>query len=238
MSFKNLSLGNLSTGTRAGNHGIYCITLNAGQNLPKFTVENCAIQQGSGYAIYHLNDAVDNVNGGMYSAYINNNTLKGGIKLENSGDSIVVSNNIISGTGTGVYAALVAGASLLSILDNNITTTASAIIILSGMRVNILRNNIEHYTVGSISNAVIDIVASGGTYVGGVIQQNLVSAFGSTDATKLVYIQNARGTLIQDNTLLAGVAGVTAIYVDTTCQDIRVGANSYNTTISTKINDL
>lgn len=237
LSFRKLSLGNLNNGTRQGNHGIYCLTLNAGQNLPKFTVEDCAIQQGSGYAIYHLNDAVDNVNGGMYAAYINNNSLKGGIKFENSGDSLVVSNNILSGSLTGVDAALVSGASLLSILDNNITTPNSAIIVRSGMRVSILRNNIEHYAVGSNSNAVIDIVASGGTYVAGVIQQNLVSAFGSTDATKLIHIRNARGTLIQDNTFLAGVGGITAVRVDTTCNDVRVGANSYNATIATKVND-
>jgi hypothetical protein len=237
MSFKNLSLGKLSNGTRQGNHGIYCLTLNAGQNLPKFTVENCSIQQGGGAAIAHLNDPVDNINGGMYACYINNNTLKGGIKLENSGDSIVISNNIMSGTGTGVSASLVTGASLLSILDNNITTTNSAIIIVSGMRVNILRNNIEHSTVGSNSNAVIDIVSSGGTYVAGVIQQNLVSAFGATDATRLIFIREARGTLIQDNTFLAGVGGITAINITNTCTAIRVGANSYNATVATKITD-
>ena len=237
MSFNKISLGNLNNGTRAGNHGLYCLTLNVNQNLAKFTVQECTIQQGSGFAIYHLNDNVDNVNGGMYAAYINNNALKGGIKLENSGDSIVVSNNILSGTGTGVSASLVTGASLLSILDNNITTTNSAIIIASGMRVNILRNNIEHFTTGSNSNAVIDIVSSGGTYVAGTIQQNLVSAFGSTDATKLIFIREARGTLIQDNTLIAGVAGITAIDISNTCTSIRVGANTYNAAIATKVND-
>lgn len=238
MSFKNLSLGNLSAGTRQGNHGIYCLTLNAGQNLPKFTVENCAIQQGIGYAIYHLNDNVDNVNGGMYAAFINNNTLKGGVKLENSGDSIVISNNVMSGTGTGVDAALVTGASLLSILDNNITTTNSAIIVRSGMRVHILRNNIEHYTTGANSNSVIDIISSGGTYVAGTIQQNLVSAYGSTDANKLINLNEARGTLIQDNTFLAGIAGITAVSVGSTCNDVRIGANSYNAAVATKVNDL
>jgi len=237
MSFKKLSLGNLNNGTRQGNHGIYCLTLDAGQNLPKFTVEDCAIQQGGGAAIYHLNDPVDNINGGMYACYINNNTLKGGITFENSGDSLVVSNNILSGTGTGVSAALVTGASLLSIIDNNITTTNSAIIIAGGMRVSILRNNIEHYTTGANSNAVIDIVSSGGTYVAGVIQQNLVSAFGSTDASKLIAIREARGTLIQDNTFLAGVGGITAIDISSTCTSIRVGANSYNTGVATKVTD-
>ncbi len=238
MSFKNLSLGNLTIGTRQGNHGIYCTTLNAGQNLPKFTVENCSIQQGGGYAIYHLNSAVNNINGGMYGAYINNNSLKGGVKLENSGDSNVVSNNILSGNNTGVYAALVSGASMLSILDNNITTSNSAIVILSGIRVHILRNNIEHFTTGSNSNAVIDIVSSGGTYISGTIQQNLVSAFGLTDANKLINISEARGTLIQDNTFLAGVAGITAIRVNATCNSVRIGANTYNIAISTKVTDL
>jgi hypothetical protein len=237
MSFRNISLGNLSFGTRAGNHGIYCLTLNAGQNLPKFTVENCSIQQGSGFAIYHLNNFTNNINGGMYMAYINNNALKGGIKFENSGDSLVVSNNVLTGTGTGVDAALVTGASLLSILDNNITTTNSAIIIRSGMRVHILRNNIEHLLPGSNSNSVIDILSSGGTYVAGTIQQNLVSAFGATDATKLISINEARGTLIQDNTFLAGVAGITAINISSTCNDLRIGANTYNAAVATKVTD-
>jgi hypothetical protein len=237
MSFRNLSLGNLSNGTRAGDHGIYCLTLNANQNLPKFTVENCAIQQGNGFAIYHLNDPVDNINGGMYACYINNNALKGGIKFENSGDSLVVSNNVLSGTGTGVEASLITGASLLSILDNNITTSNSAIIINSGMRVHILRNNIEHLTTGSNNNNVISILSTGGTYVAGTIQQNLVSAFGATDATKLISITEARGTLIQDNTFLAGVAGITAINISNTCNDLRIGANTYNAAIATKVTD-
>jgi len=237
MSFRNISLGNLSNGTRAGNHGLYCLTVNAGQNLPKFTVENCTIQQGGGYAIYHLNSPINNINGGMYCCYINNNALKGGIKFENSGDSLVVLNNILTGTGTGVDAALITGASLLSILDNNITTTNSAIIIRSGMRVHILRNNIEHYTPGSSNNSVIDIPSTGGTYVAGTIQQNLVSAFGSTDANKLINITEARGTLIQDNTFLAGFGGITAININSTCNDLRIGANAYSATITTKVND-
>jgi hypothetical protein len=237
MSFSKISLGNLNTGTRAGNHGIYCLTLNAGQNLPKFTIEQCSIQQGGGFALYHLNDYTKNINGGMYGSYINNNTLKGGVKLENSGDSIVIANNIISGINAGVDAALISGASELSILDNNITNSGSAIVIRSGMRVNILRNNIEHSTTGSNSNDVIAILATGGTYVGGVIQQNLVSAFGSTDATKLISINNARGTLIQDNTFLAGISGITAINITSTCNDLRIGANTYNATVATKVTD-
>lgn len=237
-SVEKLFIGETNTGVRTGNHGIYCNTSAVAQYLPKFTVKDCYIAQGSGYAIYHFNNVANNVNGGMWTALITNNILEGGIKLEGSGDSIVISNNILNGVGTGVDAALVAGASLLSILDNNITTSNSALIIRRGMRVNVLRNNIEHYVVGSNSNAVIDIIASSGTYVAGVIQQNLVAAFGATDATKLIHIRNARGTLIQDNTFLAGIGGITAIRVETTCNDVRIGANSYNAAIATKVNDL
>ena len=237
MSFRNLSLGFLNTGTRQGNHGIYCVTILAGQNLPKFTVENCVIAQGGGYAIRHLNDPAANVNGAMYGAYFNNNVLKGGISLENSGDSIAISNNIISGVGTGVSAYLTSGASLLSIIDNNITTTNSAIIIQSGARVHILRNNIEHYTPGANSNAVIDIIATGYTYVAGVIQQNLISAFGASDATTLIFLRNARGTLIQDNVIISGIAALIGTTINATCNDVRIGPNTYNVNIATKVSD-
>lgn len=240
-SVEKIFIGDPNTGTRQGAHGLFLSTQLAGQNLPKFTVRDCYIGQGGGYAIYHLNVTVNNVNGGLYASLFENSSLRGGIRLENSGDSIVVRNNILAGTGTGVYAALVPGASLLSILDNNITTNQSAIVILSGMRVNILRNNIEHYVAGSSSNSVIDVISSGGTYVAGVIQQNLIAIFGATDATTLITLREARGTLIQDNVFLSGIAGKTAITLSNTCVDIRIGANSYNSAIATsgtKVNDL
>jgi small basic protein len=108
------------------------------------------------------------------------------------------------------------------------------------MRVNILRNNIEHYVAGSSSNAVIDVISSGGTYVAGVIQQNLIAIFGATDATSLITLREARGTLIQDNVFLSGIAGKTAVTLSNTCVDVRIGANSYNAAIATsgtKVND-
>jgi hypothetical protein len=239
-SVEKIFIGDPSTGLRQGAHGLFLSTQAVNQNLPKFTVRDCYIGQGGGYAIYHLNVPANNVNGGLYAALFENSSLKGGIRLENSGDSIVVRNNILSGTGTGVYAALISGASLLSILDNNITTNQSAIVILSGMRVNILRNNIEHYVAGSSSNAVIDVISSGGTYVAGVIQQNLIAIFGATDATSLITLREARGTLIQDNVFLSGIAGKTAVTLSNTCVDVRIGANSYNAAIATsgtKVND-
>jgi hypothetical protein len=63
-------------------------------------------------------DNPKNAEGGLYGALFENSELKGGLHFEASGDSIVVRGNIISGSGIGIYAALVKGASLLTIEDN------------------------------------------------------------------------------------------------------------------------
>ena len=235
---ERIFIGNPSTGTRQGQYGIYLNTLASGQNLPKFTVRDCVIGQGGAYGIYHNNNATNNVNGGMYCALFTNNEIKGGIYLNNSGDSIVISNNILSGTGTGVYANLVAGASELSILDNNITTNQSSIIVYSGRRVNILRNNCEHSTTGSNSNAVFDINSVGETLIEGTICGNLISSFGSSDANKGINLNAANGTLIQDNVILRGISGsFTGIYVGSSSVNVRIGGNSYDSGVTTQISD-
>lgn len=233
----DLFIGDPNTGTHSGNTAIYCDTQVAGSYLPKFSLDHCYIAQGNSYGFHHINNSTNNVNGGMWCSVIEHNIIRNGIKLENSGDSNVIQNNILTGNGTGIIANLTTGASLLSILDNNITTKYSAISITKGMRVHILRNNIEHFLVGSINNSVINIAPSSGSYVSGTIQQNLVSVFGSSDATKLVSIATAKGTLIQDNTFLAGISGITAVTVASSCTDIRIGANSFNAAISTRVSD-
>lgn len=235
-AIKKLLIGNPSTGARAGNHGIYCTTQTAGQYLPKFIVRDVFVALGGGRAFYHSNSATNNPNGGLYAALLENSTFRGGVKLENSGDSIVVRNNIVTGSGVGIDASLVSGASLLSILDNNITSSGGSIRIASAPRLHVLRNNCEHYAAGASNASMLDINSSNGTFIAGVIAQNLFSAFGSTDATKLIRLREARGTKIEDNTFLAGVTGITAIDIASS-QDVRVGPNTYNAAITTKIND-
>jgi hypothetical protein len=235
---EGLFIGNPSTGTRPGQYGIYCNTLATNQYLPKFTIRDCYIGQGGSYGIYHDNDATNNINGGMYCALFDNNIIKGGIYLNNSGDSIVISNNILAGTGTGVYAKLIDGASELSILDNNITTNQSSIIINKGVRVNILRNNCEHTAAGSNSGAVFDINSVSGALVEGTICGNLISSFTSSDAIKGINLSSANGTLIQDNVILRGVAGAfTGISVGASSVNVRIGSNSYNAGVTTKVSD-
>lgn len=233
----HLTIGKNGSSSRAGRHGIYASTLDAGQNLGKLQIRDVNIEQGAGNAFKHENDAADNINGALYCSLIEQCTLKGGIHLEQSGDSNVIRENIITGTGQGIYAALVSGASLLSIIDNNITSSGSAIKIDNGLRTHIHRNNIEHYTAGGASDAaVININSAAGTFVAGVISENLVSAYGATDATRLIRIREARGTSIEDNVLMSGAAGVVVGIDVASSQDVRIGANSY-ANLTTKVSD-
>lgn len=228
-SIERLFLGNPNNGTRAGRHGVYCLTLQPGQNLPSFRMRDVFVAQGSGHAFHHLNDYVQNVNGGLYAALLEGCVFAGGLWLENSGDSNVIRNNLISASGDGVYATLTTGASLLSILDNNITSAGSAIKIDAGSRFHILRNNCEQTVAGA--RACFDINGANGTMVAGVIGQNLVSAFGQSTVRCLIRLSNCIGLHVADNALLAGRAGIVGIQVEANNNSVRIGANSYNASV-------
>lgn len=236
----DIALHNPSAGTRTDRHGIYLDTQVASSNLPRLTIERMVIGQGSGYGIYHLNNGSNNVNGGLYASTIRDCSVKGGIKLENSGDSINILECLISGTNIGVDASLVAGASCLAVERCNITNANGAFRLDNGARFRFIGNNVENLTAGALANnggAVVNITGSGGVIYGGLIQGGLISAFGSTTATHLIKLANCRGTIIDNVTLLAGVGGITAIEIAADCQDVRIGKNIYNSTIATKVVD-
>lgn len=238
-SIERIMVGNPTTGTRAGNHGIFLSTQDAGQYLPKFTIRDAYVGQGSGQGVYHLNDAVDNVNGGMYGALFENSAIKGGVKLENTGDSNVVRNNILTGTGIGVDAALISGASLLSVHDNNITNDNGSFRLDSGHRFYFGKNNCENYNAGANANnnsAVVNIAGAVGTINGGIVEANLISKFGSSDATYNLRLNNVNGTVVRDNVFLSGTASSTAIVI-ASGNNVRIGPNVYNSNISTKVSD-
>lgn len=239
-TISGLHLGDPNNGLRTGRHGVLAETLVAGQNLAKFTIRDMLVGQGSGYGFYHLNSGVANVNGGMYCGLLENNQFKGGTRFEVSGDSMSVVHNIMSGTGWGAYVSLTAGASLFEAQANNITTSNGAFQIRAGSRFRLIGNNCEHFSTGTVANndsSVFDINGADGTLFGGVIRENLISGFGSSDATTLLRMRNCVGTRVEDNTFLSGTAGVaTAIDVGSNCTDVRIGPNIFNG-IATKVLD-
>lgn len=237
-SIQRLHIGSYLNGQRAGRAAVRLETLSPGQNLSKFTVRDVIVGQGTGAGIHHVNDPIDNINGGLFCARFENSQIKGGITLEGSGDSNTISHCILSGGGIGVDASLVSGASLLSIENNNITTSGGAIRINAGSRFRILGNNIEHYSLGASDQAVVNIAGGSGTMNSGEIRANLISAFGGTDATRLLRLSNCQGTLVEGNVFLRGAGGVAhAIVIDNNCVSVRIGANVFSTNWANPILD-
>lgn len=240
---ESMFIGDTSTGQSHALHGIYCYTNTSTQFLPKFHVNHVNIgnsQGTNGAGIYHFNNVAVNAQGGMYGALIENSTIRGGVTLEGSGDSNTIYRNIISGGNIGINVTLVSGASLLSIIDNNITNDGGAIKLSNAPRTNIIRNNIENYAAGASganSGCVINLDSSSGTSYSGSIQQNLISIFGASDATKHIRLNESRGVRIDNNTIISGVGGTTGITIENTCQDIAIVANTFNATVATKVSD-
>ena len=51
-------------------------------------------------------------------------------------------------------------------------------------------------------------------------------------------LAHAEGLLVEDNVFLSGAAGLTtAISIDAACSDVRIGANTFNAGITTKVSD-
>lgn len=240
---QGISLLNPYTGARTGNHGIYLDTQTAARNLPIFRITECQVGQGTnatGYGIYHLNNGTNNINGGLYGSVFDCNAIKGGIKLENSGDSLNVVHNVITGSGIGVYALLVAGASMLQVQGNNITNNGGAFRVDNGSRFRFLGNNCENIGPGATAQnngAVVNITGATGAIYGGIIAQNHIASFADTDATTLVRLRNCVGTVVENNVILAEDAGSVGIDVGSDCTNVRIGPNIFGVPVTTRVLD-
>lgn len=233
ITLQNFTIGNPNTGSRYGNRGVALVTTVAGSNAPKFTLRDMNIYQGNyaagGWAFGHVNSALNNVNGGLYGALIENNILQGGIFLSDSGDSNVIKKNIISGTNIGITFSLVTGASCLSITENNITATGGAIRGDLGPRTVVRHNNIEMASGAGSNGAIVDFNGGNGVAYQCVLEQNHISAFGTATVTTIVRVRNMNGMDIAKNTFLSGAPSlVTAItIVDGSASNVRIHPNTY-----------
>lgn len=235
-----LSLIDPGTGLREGRHGIYLNTSVAGSQYQKPIFTRLNIGTGSvsgGYAFYHINNSSNNVNGGMYAATIADcPILQGGISLNESGDSITIHRNIISGPNIGVYASLVSGASELTIKDNNITTIGGMIQIDAGSRTKIIDNNCEQTVATTGNTSMVMITGSNGTTVNCVVRGNHFGAFtGSNIVANINIGANVIGTSISENTMLNANSGFTGPGIIDTGTQTRIGFNQYSTSFTSFI---
>jgi hypothetical protein len=240
MRLEGVALHDPTNGRRPGAVGIALNTTAPGHLLPKFTLRDVSVGQGGGSALHHRHLPQAGPQGGLYGALIQNCVLKGGVILDGSGDSNSIVHCILSGGGIGVNAGLTARASLLEVASNNITNAAGAFRLTSGSRFLFHGNNCENRDAGALrgnGGAVVNISGQQTPIVGGLVTGNLISAFGRSDATCLLRLDNCSGTLVADNVFLAGTRGVTGIEIGAGCRDVRIAANAFNEAVQPAIVD-
>jgi hypothetical protein len=239
--WNGLALGDPDTGTRHGLNGIYINTSAVGCTVKKKVFSRMNIMgadQAGGAAFLHINNPANNVNGAMFGSAIEHSTLIGGVNLQSSGDSNTIHKNVISGANTGIYASLTAGASLLTMENNNITNTGGALQIDSGSRFKFLRNNCEQS--GAFTGAqqyAVDIRGQNGTMSTGEIRGNLISIFSGVSNAGVVHLNNCIGVHVEDNVILNANAGSAGIVVDTTAVNTRIGPNTYGSSVAAPVID-
>lgn len=240
---RDMFIGNPETGSRTGRHGIYVNTQAVGAYLPTPLFERLNMAQGSGRSIFHINNPTNNPNGGMYGATIRDNTLRGGIYLDATGDSVYIYGNVITdlvgvGATVGVYAAMVTGASVLNITNNNITTINGAIEIAQGRRVMIAHNNIEQTSVGGNSGAMINVTGASGTCTQVWVEKNFLGAFTASGITHAIKMANTFNGKIKENTFLPSSGTQFGASIAANCNSVFVGANQFGTGSTNRIDDL
>lgn len=147
-----------ASGTPA-RHGIF-VNLGVNQFLAKFVLARCYIGPFGGSCFKEYKDTSSDV-ASLFTTTIRDNFFYGGgggcLYLDNTGDSLFITENTITGSGLGIYLRPVSGAAMQVIAFNNITAAGGAIWVYGGSQAKILHNQIEQsqtYT-GTVSAMVI-----------------------------------------------------------------------------------
>ena len=217
-------------GRRGGGTAVALTTGRGTGGLPKLAIRDLYIGLGAGPAIAHRNDPAAHPNGGLYAATIENCQLRGSIRLEGSGDSNRILGCVIAGPGVGIFARLIEGAALLSVVDCNITSDEGGLDV-AGDAIGIERTIVEHSAPGPAGGALIRIGAPARRSRGCRVAHCVVSAFGQSRASHLVRATGTDGLSLLGNMFLSGQAGRQAIRLDADCRGTLVGPNGRNANI-------
>lgn len=222
-AIRHFFIGDPNTGTRYGRNAIFLDTRATDSYLPQLEISGNYFGQGptsAGKSVYHLHDPLrannatqiangdpagtNGANGGLYGSKITENQMRGGIHLDNSGDSIWIEQNVISGAGVGIFASTIVGASQLAIIENNITAQGGAICIDNARRLAIKRNNIEQTVAlaGANGTASVYLRGSNGVITQYWIAENNIGAFSGTGVQYNVRVGNADIGDVEKNQLL------------------------------------
>ena len=200
LTYSGFALHSNVNGKRVGNIGIYISTQSAGKNAEYLTVRDVIVGEGISHALYHLNDGGANSNGAWYGGQVVNSALKGGVKLENSGDSITFDSCVLSGYNgkLGMDVSLVTGATGPYVERTNITNSAGAIRHKAGSRFIYRGLNIENFdagasVTGSIATTVLTVTAVSTTTPGALAVGQFISGTGVTTGTYITAFGTGTG---------------------------------------------
>lgn len=201
LSFKNLDV-DIVSGTGGQNVFHFDTTAGVTTGFAEVVIENVmmpsAVSAG-GQSIFLNNGVGTNTNGGVFNFTVQKCFIGGGIQLLQSGDTIRVLDNIITGANPGVLGNQVTGAGQLLVVGNNITNSGGAIIVNNGIAPVIAFNEIESGVTTEANNALVDINGSVGTVSSAKIVNNQIQGIAGTP--DCIRTANATGTFIDGNRL-------------------------------------
>lgn len=199
-------------------HGIHLDVTNSGQYLSRYVIERNFIQALGGRGVYLSNPT--NLDG-FFASVIRDNLIYGGMYFERLGDSINIERNTITGSNTGIQIpSITSGATVINIVDNNITSDGGAIKVDAGNIVKIEGNQMEQVNVYTgATDAMV--------YIGNVanvdIKGNNMTAHGNVAHN--IHVNQGYRTKISKNTMRQGTAEI--ILVDSTANKTDIAYDNF-----------
>ncbi len=223
ITLEGFHIADVNTGHRGGDTAILIVTTASGEYVSGLAIRDICVGEGANWAIHHVNNHQLLANGGMWCSVIERVSLKNGIFLEGSGDSISMRDLTISRQGTGIRVDLVEGATGPFVQNANITSYGCAIRHIRGHRFSYRDLNIEHVYGQPDRGCVVDI-GGPAPIQGGEIRNALVSNFGLSQAYGLIRLENCHGTVLDGITLLSGFPSCFGIDIMPSCTGIKIGS--------------
>lgn len=235
------------SGTKYGGVGIAfntSVTSGGGE----IRLSNVYIQQGNDYSLTWTNDPTANAQGCPSNTTFEQCEFWEGTRFSNAGDNVrfvgcvLMSSNSSGRPGvnwTAVHGA--GGVSAFLTLDTcAINCDGGALLTFGGFKPTITNCNIEQsHGSGTVSGSVIEISGTTSQIAGACIKNNAIGVFGATTANSAIKINNAVGSIIEDNRLTSGIPLLSAISITANALATRVGGgNQIGTSFITPIDDL
>jgi hypothetical protein len=234
-------------GSPLGRRGIV-VNMSEVSNASSILFDGVYFAPGNDYSLDWVTNATNNPQGGPANCLFNRCHFWEGVRLVNSGDSINFRHNVFrTSPGSGRVGVQAEGISAgggqpaqLSIEWNNFDCDGGAVWLKNGLSAKVRYNNIEQsHGTGSSSSAVVDFDGNANQLGYCEIVGNNFGIFGTASVGQAIRINNAVGTLVDNNRLLAaGPSWATrAILITSAATDTAIGRNEISAGFGSAILD-